>query len=81
MTTTLDRRIKRWTIRYRRAKKALEKIKAQDFHHGTAVSVNNPRYRGHGIAVTDGECWPDHVAVSLLNGNTWRYPIESVHPI
>lgn len=66
--------------RYRRAVKSLEKLKAKLFYHGTPVWVNDARYTGPGVAVTDGECWPDHVAVSLPNGNTWRYPVTSVWP-
>lgn len=66
--------------RYRRALKSLEKFKAKHFYHGTPVTVNCARYKGPGVAVTDGECWPDHVAVSLPNGNTWRYPLEAVRP-
>lgn len=66
--------------RYRRAVKSLEKLKANHFYHGTPVTVKHARYVGPGMAVTDGECWPDHVSVSLPNGNTWRYPIESVRP-
>ena len=66
--------------RYRRAVKSLEKLKTKHFYHGTPVTVNCPRYKGPGVAVTDGTCWPDHVAVSLPNGNTWRYPIEAVRP-
>lgn len=66
--------------RYRRAVKSLEKLKAKQFYHGTTVTVNCARYKGPGVAVTDGDCWPDHVAVSLPNGNTWRYPLESVRP-
>lgn len=73
----------RWSAllgRYRQSVRALEKVKAENFYHGTPVEVNHPRYKGPGIAVTDGDCWPDHVAVSLPNGNTWRYPLESVRP-
>lgn len=66
--------------RYRRAVKSLEKLKAKCFYHGTPVTVNCQCYKGPGVAVTDGECWPDHVAVSLPNGNTWRYPLEAVRP-
>ena len=66
--------------RYRRAVKALERLKAKHFYHGTPVTVYHARYKGPGIAVTDGDCWPDHVAVSLPNGNTWRYPLESIRP-
>lgn len=65
---------------YRRSVKSLEILKAKHFHHGTPVIVDCARYKGPGIAVTDGECWPDHVAVSLPNGNTWRYPLEAVEP-
>ena len=66
--------------RYRRAVKSLEKLKAKHFYHGTPVAVNCRRYKGNGLAVTDGECWPDHVAVSLPNGSTWRCPLEAVVP-
>lgn len=66
---------------YRKSVESLERLKSERFYHGTGVIVNHPRYKGPGIAVTDGECWPDHVAVSLPNGNTWRYPIETVQPI
>lgn len=66
--------------RYRRAVKDLEKLKAEHFYHGAAVTVSDPRYKGPGVAVKYGECWPDHVAVSLPNGNTRRYPLESVQP-
>ncbi len=70
----------RLIARYRRAVESLEKFKVTHFCHGTKVIVDNPRYKGPGVAVTDGTCWPDHVAVSLPNGNTWRYPIENVRP-
>lgn len=66
--------------RYRCAVLALEKVKAERFYHGTPVTVDDERYRGPGIAVTDGTCWPDFVAVALPNGNTWRYPMENVRP-
>lgn len=75
-----SRRLTRLLRRYRQSVKSLEKLKAREFYHGTPVMVSCDRYVGPGVAVTDGDCWPDHVAVSLPNGNTWRYPIESVRP-
>lgn len=66
---------------YRNSVQSLERIKSERFYHGTDVIVNNPRYKGPGIAVTDNWCPPDQVTVSLPNGNSWRYPIESVEPI
>lgn len=69
-----------WLGRYRRALKALEKWKAKRFYHGTPVIVSCERYEGPGIAVSDGQCPPDRVAVSLPNGNTWWYDVESVRP-
>lgn len=66
--------------RYRQAVKSLEKLKAREFYDGTPVIVNYYHYEVPGVAVTDNGCSPDHVAVSLSNGNTWRYPIEAVKP-
>jgi hypothetical protein len=76
MTTNLKPLLER----YRRAWTALEQYKSTHFYHGTPVTVSHPRYTGLGVAVTDGTCWPDHVAVRLPNGNTWRYPMEYVKP-
>jgi hypothetical protein len=66
---------------YRRSVQSLERIKSERFYHGTDVIVDDPRYKGPGVAVTDNWCPPDQVTVSLPNGNYWRYPIESVEPI
>ena len=66
---------------YRKSVESLERIKSERFYHGTDVIVNDPRYKGPGVAVTDNWCPPDQVTVSLPNGNSWRYPIESVEPI
>ena len=63
---------------YQRALGELEKAKAELFYHGSEVDVYDPRYQGPGLAVTDGQCPPDQVAVSLPNGNTWWYPIDAV---
>lgn len=81
--TTRSRGHVRWRSllgRYRQAQRELERVKAEHFRHGTPVEVSDPRYHGRGLAVTDHTCWPDHVSVSLPNGNTWRYPMESVRP-
>lgn len=66
---------------YRKSMESLERIKSERFYHGTDVMVNDPRYKGPGVAVTDTYCPPNEVTVSLPNGNSWRYPIESVEPI
>ena len=69
-----------WLGRYRRALDELEKCKSERYYHGTPVMVDCPRYKGPGVAVTDNQCPPDQVAVSLENGNTWWYPMEAVRP-
>lgn len=69
-----------WLGRYRRALAELEKCKADRFYHGTPVTVDCPRYKGPGTAVTDNQCPPDKVAVLLENGNVWWYPMESCRP-
>lgn len=66
--------------RYRRALAELEKFKADLFYHGTPVTVDCPRYKGPGTAVTDNQCPPDQVAVLLENGNVWWYPMEACRP-
>lgn len=66
---------------YRKSVESIENLKWELFRPGTDVFVDSERYYGPGISVIDITCWPDHVAVSLPNGNTWRYPIESVEPL
>ena len=65
---------------YRLALARLERWKSETFYHGTPVMVDNPRYHGPGVAVSDNSCWPDHVTVCLPNGNCHRYPMEFVRP-
>jgi hypothetical protein len=67
--------------KYRSSRDRLEMEKARIYYHGRAVRVDCDRYRGMGMSVTDNLCPPDQVAVSLPNGNTWRYALEDVMPV
>jgi hypothetical protein len=58
------------------ARDRLREARATEFKPGRGVSVSNDRYHGYGLIVADEGCPLDQIAVKLVNGNTWWYPIE-----
>lgn len=67
-------------MRFRAARRALERYKGDRFYPGTPVVVDCARYTGPGMAVTDNQCPEDQVAVRVPSGNVWWYPIEYCRP-